>query len=160
MKTNQPTSSRESAIDNFSAPYVLEKLVTEGKLEGEDLIAIEFAFKRFMKLVLTSTKPLAMIDRRVDGYWHMFILFTPQYREYCAEVLGFFVDHQPRTAFTPVPPSAIKNFVDQYIEKYGELDEFWLHTLTPELRDAVRRGDVPADLSFQWSGWTGPKGVL
>jgi hypothetical protein len=113
-----------------------------------------------MALVLRSEVPLAMIDRRVDEFWHMFILFTPQYRDFCNEVMGFFVHHQPRTSITPVPESAIKNFVDAYESEYGQLGDFWCEGLDEALQNDIRAHRIPAELTFDWSGWTGRKGEL
>lgn len=108
------TAAREHSLNSFDLSFVHEKIVNENKLKGEDLTKIEHEFKRFMKLVLLEDGPLAMIDRRVDELWHSLILFTPQYQQFCEQVMGFFVHHQPRTSITPVPEGAIKNFVDAY----------------------------------------------
>lgn len=160
MLNSSAITEREAAVDSADFSYVRERLISEAKLVGEDLYAIDREFKRFLKLVLYGQRPLAMIDRRVDEYWHMLVLFTPQYREFCSRVMGFFVDHQPRTSLTPVPASAIANFVEEYRGKYGRLEEFWLEKLTPELRTMIEANRIPEDLSFQWSGWTGPQGKL
>lgn len=146
---------REAALDNYDFSFVREKMVREGTLTSEAFRVVEQEFKKFLKLVLREDGPLAMIDRRVDELWHSFILFTPQYRRFCVDVMGFFVDHQPRTSMTPVPTGAIKNFVDAYKRQYGELGPFWLEDLDPSIRHYVERGTVPQDLSFDWSGWTG-----
>lgn len=90
----------------------------------------------------------------------MFLLFTSQYRLFCEKVMGFFVDHQPRTSVTPVPPRAIGNFIQDYRTRFGELDPFWLEKLQAELKLMIDSGKIPEELSFQWSGWTGPNGLL
>ena len=148
-------ADREQALDTYDLSFVHEKIANENKLSGEDLTKIEQEFKRFLRLVLSEGGPLAMIDRRVDELWHSFILFTPQYQQFCEQVMGFFVHHQPRTSKTPVPEGAIKNFVDAYKKQYGELDPFWLEQLSPELKACIAAGTVPQSLTFEWSGWTG-----
>jgi hypothetical protein len=152
--------AREKALESFDLSFVLERLISDGKLQIAELPKIDAEFRKFFKLVLSGTRPLAMIDRRVDEFWHAFVLFTPQYRVFCEKIMGFFVDHQPRTKYTPVPPSAISNFVEDYKIKFGELDSFWLQTLDDDLRVTIESGVIPNELSFDWSGWTGPSGVL
>lgn len=160
MTVKMTIPEREAAIDSLELDFVRERLAADGKLVGEDVWKVDTEFKRFLKLVLTGRRPLAMIDRRVDEYWHMFLLFTPQYRQFCSTVMGFFVDHQPRTSVTPVPVGAIGNFIEDYVDRFGALDAFWLETLAPELKSIIEAGKVPEDLGFQWSGWTGPNGLL
>jgi hypothetical protein len=151
-------STRERALDSYDLSFVHEKLLSDGRFAAKDLVKIEHEFKRFMKLVLSEPGPLAMIDRRVDELWHHFILFTPQYQQFCEQVMGFFVHHQPRTSMTPVPERAIKNFVDAYKSRYGKLDSFWLEQLEPDVRSIIASGSVPSSLTLHWSGWTSRPG--
>lgn len=148
-------SEREEAIDAYDLSFVYEKIKRESKLSGENMGKLELEFKRFMKLVLNEEGPLAMIDIRVDEIWHSFILFTPQYQQFCEQVMGFFVHHQPRTSVTPVPEAAIVKFVTAYQRRYGELDPLWLEKIPADLREAIASGDVSLPSTFQWSGWTG-----
>lgn len=157
IESNQ---ERDLALDEYDMSFVWEKVLSEGKASRDESPHLEREFKRFMKLVLREPGPLAMIDRRVDELWHSFILFTPQYRRFCEEVMGFFVDHQPRTSQTPVPAGAIGNFVEAYKRHFGDLPDSWLENLAPEMRNMVQTGQIPRDLSFDWSGWTGrPEGT-
>lgn len=151
----ESTKKRELALDEYDMSFVREKVLSEGELTRAELPVLEHEFKRFMKLVLREKGPLAMIDRRVDEFWHSFILFTPQYRKFCYEIIGFFVDHQPRTSQTPVPIGAIDNFVKAYKKHFGDIPELWVENLNPNLKKMVEIGQVPIDLSFEWSGWTG-----
>jgi hypothetical protein len=152
IKSNR---ERELALDGYDMSFVWEKVLSENKISFDELPSLELEFKRFMKLVLREPGPLAMIDRRIDELWHSFILFTPQYRKFCEEVMGFFVDHQPRTSLTPAPPGAIANFVDAYTRHFKYLPDLWLEHLDPTMRDMIRTGNIPQKLSFNWSGWTG-----
>jgi hypothetical protein len=143
------------SLESFDFSFVREKLSEDGRFTVDEVLRSEVEFRRFMTLVLKNDGPLAMIDKRVDEYWHTLILFTPQYRRFCDEVMGFFVDHQPRTTTTPVPIGAISNFVSAYKKEYGELPSFWLETVDEPVRSAIESGDIPEDLTFRWSGWSG-----
>lgn len=146
---------REALLADFDMGFVLEKMTSEGRVPAAEFPEIVREFKRFLVLVLRERGPLAMIDRRVDELWHCFILFTPQYREFCTGVMGFFVDHQPRTSVTPVPPRAIANFVTAYQRHYGELPESWLTGFDTATKLEIKAGNPPQELTFDWSGWTG-----
>jgi len=154
------SEERQEAIDQLDLSFVRERIAATENLEGHDVEKVEMEFKKFMKLVLCTDGPLAVIDKRVDELWHAFILFTPQYQRFCEDTMGFFVHHQPRTSTTPVPICAISNFVRMYREKYGEVDPFWFELLEPEVEACIRSGRVPESLGFKWSGWTGRDGVL
>ena len=134
---------KERALDEYDMSFVREKVLSEGKLSSDELPLLEREFKRFLKLVLREKGPLAMIDRRVDELWHFFILFTPQYRKFCEEIMGFFVDHQPRTSQTPVPVDAIGNFVEAYTRHFGTIPDLWFENLDAEMKIMVQTGKVP-----------------
>jgi hypothetical protein len=148
-------TDRERQLDAYDLSFVHERAETEGLFEGEDVPRIEQEFRNFMKLVLSEVGPLAVIDRRVDEFWHSFILFTPQYQTFCRNVIGFFVHHQPRTSTTPVPQLAVTNFVEAYRKRFGKLDSFWLERLEPTFQKQILAGMVPVSSGFKWSGWTG-----
>jgi len=148
-------SHREESIYAYDLSFVRERLLDEGKGSYEDWNRIDAEFKKFMCLVLNGTRPLAMIDLRVDAYWHTFVLFTEEYELFCRREMGFFVHHRPRTSRTPVPSSAIRNFVEAYKAKFGALAPLWSEELSPALQELIDRGSAPRDLAFKWSGWPG-----
>jgi hypothetical protein len=137
--------------------FVREHIANKNLLDGEDIEKIELEFKRFVKLALVDDGPLAVIDPRVDEFWHCFVLFTPQYNAFCLKVLGFFLHHQPRTTSTEVSLKAIPNFVRAYEQCYGELDHFWLEHIPPYVKEEIAGGRVPREFGM-WSGWPGREG--
>lgn len=44
---------------------------------------------------------ITMASFHVDQLWHWFILFTPQYREFCNIVFGDYLDHIPTNGIVP-----------------------------------------------------------
>jgi hypothetical protein len=145
----------KTLLNSYDFSFVREKLRNDGNFDEAEIDRAEQEFRKFMALVIRHDGPLAMIDKRVDEFWHSLILFTPQYRQFCTDVMGFFVDHQPRTSTTPVPIGAISNFVSAYTKEYGEIPPFWLETVDEPVKRAIASGQIPEDLTFQWSGWTG-----
>lgn len=150
---------REQEIDDFDMSFVFEKIQNDNILSKSDFPKVQSEFKKFMKLILRENGPFAVVDKRIDEFWHSFILFTPQYIKFCEETMGFFVHHQPRTSFTPIPIIAIQNFVDAYIGRFNILDPFWLENLPVELISGIENECIPDIVDFKWSGWIGRKGV-
>lgn len=50
--------------------------------------------KLFLFLTRLENKPLTP-TLKIDKAWHEFLVFTKEYREFCLEVLGAFIDHCP-----------------------------------------------------------------
>lgn len=56
---------------------------------------LELECKRFMYLAaIAPTLDLAP-TKPIDEYWHQFVLFTETYTNFCAEITGYFVHHNP-----------------------------------------------------------------
>ena len=54
--------------------------------------------RRFLSLrllVLTPKYDTFVPSLKVDLAWHQFILHTRLYREFCTNLLGYFIDHEP-----------------------------------------------------------------
>jgi len=133
-------------LDKFEAPlYLEEKLLKEGKFDSpEDYKEAFTEFKKFVALTQLYSKRLGMISKKVDDIWHQFILFTPQYREFCDEYLGGYLHHLPRTSLTPLARNGRENFIDGYTKIFGELPDMWKSS-----SDCDGGEDSP-------SGWCGP----
>jgi len=52
--------------------------------------------KKFMYLCATNDGAMAPPED-IDEIWHNFILFTGDYSEYCQDMVGMFLHHQPLT---------------------------------------------------------------
>lgn len=134
---------RLQRIEAASFPYVREKLVNDGKYDAAELDIIEVEFKRFLGLVALGIKPLGMISREVDDFWHQFILFTRLYAKFCDEVMGFFVHHMPRTSYTPIARNGSRSFIEAYEKHFGTLPDLW---------DRNREAECPDSTPSGWCG--------
>ena len=56
---------------------------------------------------------------RVDDAWHVFILFTREYADYCEQRFGRFIHHEPTEAKNPV---AYKMAREEVSRRFGEVD--------------------------------------
>src|SRR5205823_112792 len=96
-------------FDQYDIRFLERKFCEEFDYSRTDFeVAVE-GLNTFFSLIRDNPGPLAVSRRRVDDLWHTFILFTPQYREFCTRYFGKYVDHQPNTPATPVPPEAFFN---------------------------------------------------
>jgi len=115
-----------SKLDNFKAPYLEEKLISNNEFENSDEFNKYFTeFKRFAGLAGIYQERMAMTSKEVDAVWHQFILFTPEYQGFCDEILGNYLHHCPDTKDQPVGKNEVKNFVDRYQATFGEIPSLW-----------------------------------
>ncbi len=82
---------------------------------------LETEFKKLVTLILIDpSKPVAP-SRPVDMYWHLFMLDTVEYRKFCDEVVGRFLDHAPSTKETKHETDAIgADTMLRYRRMFGE----------------------------------------
>ncbi len=146
---------RNEKLDCIDLSFVEEKLVQEKLLNRKDAKTAKKEFKRFMKLITKYDFALAVTSKIVDEFWHQFILFTPQYRKFCEDIFGEFIDHQPNTELTPVPHEAVSNLFKAYKKEYGYVSKVWYQDLPTNVRLTLLEGHLPRELNFQWSGWPG-----
>ena len=113
-------------LDKFNAPYLEEKLLGEHVFDSRESYQEAFdEFKRFIALGVMHGLNIGMQSKQVDAVWHQFILFTPQYHEFCREFVGKYFHHVPQTSVTPLPPNIAKNFTEVYSQTYGEMPAIW-----------------------------------
>lgn len=82
-------------VMGYQNPDVVARLAKEEKLspeEAESLFKDTLLFLWLGSQVKGSLAPTP----RIDLGWHVFLLFTQDYREFCQEYFGRFVDHHPR----------------------------------------------------------------
>jgi len=80
------------------------------------------AFKQFM--IVCAVKPgYKVTSDPIDQMWHTFLLFTRDYRMFCEDNLGRFINHEPFEQAYPSAYVETRAFANEY---FGELDEeFW-----------------------------------
>ena len=114
-------------LDNFQAPYLEEKLISEGKFKNSKEYNKAFTeFKKYVGLTqIADKKGISMLSKDVDKVWHQFLLFTPQYHEFCNKTLGGYLHHVPNTSVTPINPKGKNNFIDSYKKIFGKIHKTW-----------------------------------
>jgi hypothetical protein len=89
-----------SAACSWDAPQIVSSIRKKCKLtnsEAQELfgdVKLFLCLSKFnVQLFKTPLKPTKIIDVG----WHEFLMFTIEYRMFCFEVLGAFIDHVPET---------------------------------------------------------------
>lgn len=130
---------------------VTERTLMEHPELALHYLTYELELRKFFALIYKFRKPIAMISPRIDCLWHSLITFTPLYRAFCQEVFGYYLDHVPRTATTPISETAVWDFFTQYESTFGDVPKPWFDGLSQTLIEAIRNHHVPKELL--WSGW-------
>jgi hypothetical protein len=137
----------------YEAPFLIEKLlknsIVDTAEEGEELFR---EVKRYFVLTdLDQGRAWNMYSLMVDEVWHQFILFTPQYMNYCNRYFGRYIPHNPSNAPKPESPArqferaTFEQFQARYQELFGEpLPTIWYDEETITLNRRL------------FSRWAGP----
>lgn len=103
------------------------------------------AFGQFMAVCGRSTVPRAP-SVAIDEVWHVALLFTRDYREFCAREFGRFIDHSPLA--TSGPSRIYEDTRDLADQMFGPLDS----TLWPTAAESPANGNAGADCDG--GGWS------
>lgn len=139
-------ADRKKIIDramSFPMDEVLKKYSKEQSLPLEIAREHEREIKRFLILSVINPQTRYLMAGPMDEIWHMFILFTRKYREFCNSVAGYFIDH-----FPSVPgekPQDMKDYVkllEDYKIVFGEdpPPQFWPRPQKSRKDNAVQCG--------------------
>ncbi len=114
------------SLDSFEAPYLQEKLLSDAKFSSTEGYQEAFTeFKRYIALMGLHGKKASMASEKVDEVWHQFILFTPQYHEFCEQMFGEYLHHVPKTSFAPVPSEHKRNLRELYVRTFTGISPLW-----------------------------------
>src|SRR5688572_13990119 len=77
------------------------------------------ALKQFM--IVCAVKPgYKVTSEPIDRMWHTFLLFTKDYRNFCEDNLGIFINHEPFETPSPEAYLETRSFAKAF---FGRLDE-------------------------------------
>lgn len=120
-----------AALEAYSAPFLEKVIEARALLAHPDSYELLFReLKRFLYLAANSPCPLPMLHSEIDDLWHQFILFTKQYREFCAQFFGRYIDHSPSLQPEPVDEKLIRSFEAQYCSHFGALAPPWKESIS------------------------------
>jgi hypothetical protein len=123
------TKETIAAIMNYQMPQVINRCKKEHNYTDQDMIILEQELKKYLALSAVKTKEdlgTGMFSHDVDNLWHAFILFTPEYAEFCNNYIGHFIHHAPEINEHRSPEQQeearkdFQAFVKNYEETFGE----------------------------------------
>lgn len=78
------------------------------EIDGADVPRVFQALRQWLTVARRSDgKPFAMPSRAADDAWHLFILRTREYHDFCDEAYGHYLDHTPNAVAGGVDPEAM-----------------------------------------------------
>jgi hypothetical protein len=119
---SRPTRKPLDDILKYTHPRVIERHAQDQGV-SPDLAARRFeGLKQF--LAVAATMPGRKVTSApIDAMWHTFLLFTKDYRVFCIDYLGRFIEHEP---FEVAAPWAYALTRERAASLIGSLDqELW-----------------------------------
>jgi len=78
----------------WQSPSVVARIARNCNLSAADADRLFMEVKMFLLRSATAGHPIRP-SKEVDAGWHEFLMFTREYRTFCQDVLGTYVDHCP-----------------------------------------------------------------
>ena len=99
LKLNIKKSDVKLDLYSYVFPELLkQRYIKERNRTEKEYEKVQLALKDWFSIFAGSTNRKEFYDfpsKEVDELWHLFILFTADYREFCHTYLGQFLDHVP-----------------------------------------------------------------
>lgn len=122
-------SSKED-VTAYQFPALVDRLQKKLSLSKNDA---EHLFKdMLMFLFLTGTNKSNIKyspSDIIDEAWHMFLIFTREYAEFCQKYFGYFIHHRPFTNENEkVSPKNVKVLLARAKNEFGLLSKNWKYS--------------------------------
>jgi hypothetical protein len=118
----RPTAEPVDVIMAYENEQLYERFVTDHGGSLSDARERFVALKQFLT-VCAVLPGIKVASDEIDQMWHTFLLFTREYRNFCNDRLGLFIEHEPFEDSQPTYYEATRNFADGM---FGELDlRYW-----------------------------------
>ncbi len=108
-------------VDQYAHAGILVKYETELGLTPAKAIVLFSDVKHFLYLCATSGDGVR-VSTMIDRGWHEFILFTKSYTDFCYDILGTFIHHEP---LVNVGVSELVASNELAFAVFGELSSNW-----------------------------------
>lgn len=90
---------KKEDLYDYKFPELLKQRYMKERNRTEDeFYLVQLALKDWFSIFANNTNRNQFYDfpsKEVDELWHLFIIFTKDYREFCQKYLGQFLDHVP-----------------------------------------------------------------
>ncbi len=107
-------------VPNYRSNEVVKKIGL--KLKRSKVVA-ENLFKDLVAFLWISgqTPEVSIPSPAIDEAWHVFLLFTREYNDFCNKYCGGFIHHEPNSDSTALPSlSLVKPTIDRVCGIFGK----------------------------------------
>lgn len=112
----------------YEHPGMIARLQDKERLTEEEARVLFQDMLRFLFLCGTQNQVLSPSEA-IDQAWHHFILFTQDYRKFCQQFFGKFIDHQPFSRAERAVKQMAREMRDRTLALatavFGELSDNW-----------------------------------
>lgn len=112
-------------IFDYSFEEIRERILKEEAIAPDRVDEAILEFRKYFMLIALGNTGLGMTSKEVDEVWHTFILFTISYMDFCNDVFGTYLHHQPNTSINPLPSNSGQKMRDAYHKVFGEVPAIW-----------------------------------
>lgn len=125
LPTVAASASREqlrklNLISNVDFTRVKGRMNVDYPTSPELMDQFELEVKRFLALIAFDDGGRHVASEKIDTMWHYFVLHTVEYRRFCKETFGVFIEHVP--ILPCEKPTLAKGYAhtkDRYAQLFG-----------------------------------------
>jgi len=88
------TAGKIKKIAGFDFTRVRARMCVDYPTAEDELDRLEKEVKRFLSLAVLEKTP-HVTSSKVDALWHYFVLHTMEYRDFCLQIFGKYLEHVP-----------------------------------------------------------------
>ena len=120
-----------------------------------------YALKQYYVVAMLDPSNAHSVTLPIDPFWHAHILFTEQYRHFCDDVIGEYMDHVPLDRRDPAKVQNVKQLYSYTLEVlpklFSDIDpEFWPTDVTDAELICYHKGNASIYLALQADRLFGP----
>lgn len=129
--TNRTLADAFAAIINWDTTYIQNRLLKEGVIAAEVVDEAITEWRKFLMLVavsrVTRSGSVGMMSKTVDEVWHAAILFTREYFDLSAQILGEgqYLHHAPNVGKSNGSTPSKNVFAELYHQMFGLIPDIW-----------------------------------
>lgn len=95
LTKNSPKEIDIVQVMNYPMPHIIARYCKDYNVSLDDAKIHEIELKRFLILARKYDDGIDMFSPEVDNLWHTFLLFTKEYQQFCDDMFGKFIHHDP-----------------------------------------------------------------
>lgn len=144
-RMNDDLKGRLSVIDEHDFSGVCRKVREDAEKQGQTVTEQQLdvgvlALKQYYAIALIDGHNMHAVAGQVDPFWHAHILHTRQYSQFCDDIAGRYLHHEPLDHSRPADVDYVKRLYEYTLAKYGECFNSFdagLHPEDPDFCDLV-----------------------